>query len=83
MEIGVACATFGLVLASLIGGPVAKFLVTRHQLVAGSDDNLDVGIDDEADPVSLNYMELRDTSWLREAMTTSMWASMTRQTLSA
>jgi len=60
MEIGVACATFGLVLASLIGGPVAKFLVARHQLVAGSDDNLDVGIDDEADPVSLNYMELLD-----------------------
>ena len=60
MEIGVACATFGLVLASLIGGPVAKFLVARHQLVAGSDDNLDVGIDYEADPVSLNYMELLD-----------------------
>mgnify|MGYP001328616407 FL=1 len=60
MEIGVACATFGLVLASLIGGPVAKFLVARHQLVAGSDDNLDVGVDDEADPVSLNYMELLD-----------------------
>jgi ESS family glutamate:Na+ symporter len=60
MEIGVACATFGLVLASLIGGPVAKFLVARHQLVAGTDDNLDVGIDDEADPVSLNYMELLD-----------------------
>lgn len=60
MEIGVACATFGLVLASLIGGPVAKFLVTRHQLVAGSDDSLDVGIDDEAEPVSLNYMELLD-----------------------
>jgi ESS family glutamate:Na+ symporter len=60
MEIGVACATFGLVLASLIGGPVAKFLVARHQLVAGTDDNLDVGIDDEAEPVSLNYMELLD-----------------------
>jgi len=60
MEIGIACATFGLVLASLIGGPVAKFLVARHQLVAGSDDDLDVGIDEEADPVSLNYMELLD-----------------------
>ena len=60
MEIGIACATFGLVLASLIGGPVAKFLVSRHQLVAGSDDDLDVGIDEEADPVSLNYMELLD-----------------------
>ena len=60
MEIGIACATFGLVLASLIGGPVAKFLVSRHQLVGGSDDDLDVGIDEEADPVSLNYMELLD-----------------------
>ena len=60
MEIGIACATFGLVLASLIGGPVAKFLVSRHQLLAGSDDDLDVGIDEEADPVSLNYMELLD-----------------------
>jgi len=60
MEIGIACATFGLVLASLIGGPVAKFLDSRHQLVAGSDDDLDVGIDEEADPVSLNYMELLD-----------------------
>ena len=39
---------------------MARFLVTRHQLVAGSDDNVDVGIDDEADPVSLNYMELLD-----------------------
>ena len=31
-EIGIACATFGLVLASLMGGPVAKFLIQRHNL---------------------------------------------------
>jgi len=29
MEIGVACATFGLVLGGLIGGPIAKFLITH------------------------------------------------------
>ncbi|MBW1646180.1 MAG: sodium/glutamate symporter [Deltaproteobacteria bacterium] len=31
-EIGVACATFGLVLGGLIGGPIAHFLIKRHQL---------------------------------------------------
>ncbi len=32
MEIGIACATFGLILASLMGGPIAKFLINRHNL---------------------------------------------------
>jgi len=31
-ELGVAVATLGLVLASLIGGPIAKYLVERHKL---------------------------------------------------
>jgi ESS family glutamate:Na+ symporter len=31
-EIAIACATFGLILGGLIGGPVAKFLITRHGL---------------------------------------------------
>ncbi len=32
LEIGVACATFGLVLSSLMGGPIARLLIRRHQL---------------------------------------------------
>ena len=32
MEIGIACATFGLILASLMGGPIAKFLISRQSL---------------------------------------------------
>jgi ESS family glutamate:Na+ symporter len=32
MEIGIASATFGLILASIMGGPIAKFLITRHRL---------------------------------------------------
>ncbi len=32
MEIGVAAATLGLILASLIGGPIAKYLISRFQL---------------------------------------------------
>ncbi|MFA0612086.1 sodium/glutamate symporter [Vibrio sp. 10N.222.49.B4] len=33
MEIGIASATFGLILASLMGGPIAKFLIKRHNLI--------------------------------------------------
>jgi glutamate:Na+ symporter, ESS family len=32
-EIAIACATFGLILEELIGGPVARFLITRYGLV--------------------------------------------------
>ena len=60
MEIGIACATFGLVLASLIGGPVAKFLIERNQLSASEDEALDVGVVDDEPPVKLTYMELLD-----------------------
>ncbi len=30
--LGIACATFGLVIGGLLGGPLAKHLITRHQL---------------------------------------------------
>jgi ESS family glutamate:Na+ symporter len=33
-EIAIACATFGLILGGLVGGPVAHFLITRHGLAA-------------------------------------------------
>lgn len=32
MEIGIACATFGLILASIMGGPIAKYLIKKHDL---------------------------------------------------
>ncbi|UCH73229.1 MAG: sodium/glutamate symporter [Rhodospirillales bacterium] len=37
-EIGIASATFGLILASLIGGPIAKLLITRHNLTTETSD---------------------------------------------
>jgi ESS family glutamate:Na+ symporter len=43
MEIGVACATFGLVLGGLIGGPIAKFLINRYSLESESKEHLTVG----------------------------------------
>jgi ESS family glutamate:Na+ symporter len=33
-EIAIACATFGLILGGLVGGPVAHFLITRHSLAS-------------------------------------------------
>src|SRR5690606_33971393 len=34
MELAMACATFGLVLGGIVGGPVAQRLITRHRLSA-------------------------------------------------
>ncbi|GDY24793.1 MULTISPECIES: sodium/glutamate symporter [unclassified Agarivorans] len=47
MEIGIASATFGLILASLMGGPIAQFLVNRHNLSPKKDEPLDVGVAEE------------------------------------
>lgn len=30
--VGIACATYGLIASGLVGGPVAKFLITHHKL---------------------------------------------------
>ncbi len=49
MEIGIACATFGLILASLMGGPIAKFLISRHNLKPTRIEPMDVG-SSEAQP---------------------------------
>jgi ESS family glutamate:Na+ symporter len=38
MEIGIAAATFGLIISSATGGPVARFLISRHRLAAPSSD---------------------------------------------
>ena len=38
MEIGLACATFGLIFGGLVGGPIARYLVWKHKLVADKGD---------------------------------------------
>lgn len=47
MEIGIACATFGLILASLMGGPIAKLLISRRNLKPEKTEALDVGVSQE------------------------------------
>ncbi len=47
-EIGIACATFGLILASVMGGPIANFLISRHKLKPETVEPPDVGISHES-----------------------------------
>ncbi|MCJ8340567.1 MAG: sodium/glutamate symporter [Pseudomonadales bacterium] len=47
VEIGIACATFGLVLGGLIGGPIAKYLIKKHNLSSSSPEHITVGLADE------------------------------------
>src|SRR5277367_1961714 len=47
LEVGIATATLGLVVASLVGGPIAGFLVARHNLGGPSQPDPVVGLPDD------------------------------------
>lgn len=47
MEIGIACATFGLVLGGILGGPLANYLLKRHGIKNKRKIRLTVGISNE------------------------------------
>jgi ESS family glutamate:Na+ symporter len=59
MEIGVATATFGLILASLMGGPIGKFLIDRHKLQS-TDEHQDVGFDDKDERTEITHLGFLD-----------------------
>ena len=61
MEIGIACATFGLILASLMGGPIAKFLINRHKLTPEKVEALDVGTTQDQRTPGIGSIDLLDT----------------------
>jgi ESS family glutamate:Na+ symporter len=62
MEIGIACATFGLILASIMGGPIAKFLISRYDLKPEKKEAVDVGVSEEQKDVGvgINYLDFLD-----------------------
>ncbi|MDX1408652.1 MAG: sodium/glutamate symporter [Saprospiraceae bacterium] len=58
MEIGIACATFGLILASVMGGPIAHYLINKHQLKAVPTETPDVGISYAQEDARIDYLSL-------------------------
>ncbi len=59
LEIGVAAATFGLVIASLIGGPIANYLMSRHNIKSTETSNLMIGIEHKKeDKAQINHLNL-------------------------
>jgi ESS family glutamate:Na+ symporter len=54
IETGTAVATIGLIVACLLGGPVAKFLIERERLVSGVDASGAEDTASEADPTPIN-----------------------------
>ena len=62
-EIGIACATFGLILGGLLGGPLARFLIERHKLEPDSDALQTVGVEHEHEEViSVEYNSMLRTT---------------------
>ena len=60
LEVGVAAATLGLVMASLLGGPIAKFLLKKHALSGNREEELLVGASYEGEKTNtlthVNFM---------------------------
>lgn len=44
LELGVAANTVGLIAACVVGGPIARFLIMRNNIVTSGDSDLNVGI---------------------------------------
>jgi ESS family glutamate:Na+ symporter len=56
-EIGIACATFGLILGGVIGGPIAKYLIKQYDLKPESKENLSIGLmNEETQKISVDSM---------------------------
>jgi glutamate:Na+ symporter, ESS family len=60
MEIGIACATFGLILASIMGGPIAKLLIARYDLKPTARETQDVGISVEQQRQGIGHLDFLD-----------------------
>jgi ESS family glutamate:Na+ symporter len=65
MELAMACATFGLVIGGIIGGPVAGRLIRGNQLTPSRDDVAETAADEEEaeDPISTQTL-LQTLFWV-------------------
>jgi len=55
MEIGIATATFGLILASLMGGPIASLLIKKDNLKANQNEKQSVGVAYGKENIKIDY----------------------------
>jgi ESS family glutamate:Na+ symporter len=60
MEMGIACATFGLILASIMGGPIAKLLISRYDLKPTQAEPMDVGVSEQQKKAGIDHLDLLD-----------------------
>ncbi len=70
LELGIAANTVGLISAAVIGGPIARYLITRHRITPSRDAKLDIGVEHEkkhTTPVD-SYAILWAWLWLNIAM---------------
>lgn len=63
-EVGIACATFGLILGGLLGGPLARFLVQRHKLEADSDAVQTIGVEHQHKMIPIDYERMLRTIFI-------------------
>jgi len=70
LELGIAVATLGLILASLLGGPVARFLIARRNLTppAHGEDTLGLSFAEETIPQITAIDIMRALFWLNLAI---------------
>ena len=47
LELGIAGNTVGLIAACVIGGPIARYLITKNKITPSSDERLDIGVEHE------------------------------------
>lgn len=75
LEIGVASATLGLVIASLIGGPIAKILIGRFKLKSSSDESV-VGLAYEnEESQSINHLSIMSVILVLHIAITLGWVA--------
>ena len=70
LELGVAANTVGLIAACVIGGPIARFLITRNNITLSGDAQLDIGVEHEKQLTTKvdSYAILWAWLWLNVAM---------------
>lgn len=61
IEVGIASATLGLVVASLVGGPIGRFLIARNHLSGPQDLQPIIGLPDDSPEDDINHVGLLRT----------------------